>query len=83
MPIQKDDWRLEGNEDLKGLELRFAKYKMPKPDWDHDHCEFCYAKLMEPGTPDTIPSGYVTKNLEWICPKCFDDLKDLFNWSVI
>ena len=43
---------------LVDAKLKWRAWKMPKPTWDHDHCEFCWAKFMEPGNPDTLPEGY-------------------------
>jgi len=40
--INKTDWRLTGQEKyLQNSTLKWQKYKMPRPKWDHDHCEFC------------------------------------------
>jgi hypothetical protein len=50
---------------------------------DHDHCEFCWAKFMVGGEPDTLAEGYTTTDgYRWICKTCFDDFVDLFGWLV-
>lgn len=44
--IDKNDWRLQGQEKyLKGVTLYLKKYIKIGDAWDHDHCEFCWAKL--------------------------------------
>ena len=44
-----DDWRLRGQEDyLQGATLLLKAYRAWSVDWEHDHCEFCWAKFMDP-----------------------------------
>lgn len=66
----------------------------PAHAWDHDHCEFCWAKFEAPAKvaerdsadPSIFTEGYVTVQSggapQWICEKCFEDFKDEFRWSV-
>ena len=79
--IDKDDWRLRGQEDyLSGKSLYFRKWKSPKKEWDHDHCEFCWEKFSD--YPNTLHEGYTTEdNYYWICPTCYNDLKEMFKWK--
>ena len=43
------DWRLQGQEEyLQGATLLRTRYKAWSEDWEHDHCEFCWAKFMDP-----------------------------------
>jgi hypothetical protein len=81
---QDNDWRLTGQERyLKGKTLLKRKYRCPRPDWDHDHCEFCWAKFMEKAGADVLQDGYVTEdNQHWICAQCFADFRNLFQWTV-
>lgn len=61
--VDPTDWRLQGQEKyLKGVELRWQVYRRypEKPDWDHDHCEFCWAKFMVEDYPDVLHEGYST-----------------------
>ncbi len=53
--------------------------------WDHDHCEFCWAKFAEEILiPDSLHEGYATAdNYRWICEACFEDFKDQFGWRLI
>ncbi len=82
-----NDWRLVGQEKwLKGVELVYRKYRQnPKnPDWDHDHCEFCNMKFFLKAGPDYLKEGYTTlDDYHWICSRCFEDFKDLFEWTVV
>ena len=81
----EDDWRLlRGQENyLKGVTLRWKKYTRYSPQWDHDHCSFCWAKFMDADYPDVLREGYATLNdYHWICKECYEDFKDMFEWKV-
>ena len=44
----KKDWRLFNQEKfLQGKEVFWRKYIKPRVDWDHDYCEFCWAKFSQ------------------------------------
>jgi len=77
------DWRLMGQEKyLKNVELEYAHYEPQHKNNDHDHCEFCMSKFMD--REGFLNEGYCTKDkYRWICPKCFNDFKEMFNWKVI
>ncbi|NMC57562.1 MAG: hypothetical protein GYA50_10105 [Eubacteriaceae bacterium] len=79
----KNDWRLSDHDEFyNNLQLKHAQYKRPSESWDHDHCEFCFDKFSE--YEGDLHEGYCTlDNYHWICEVCFNDFKDLFNWSVI
>ncbi len=53
-------WRVDNAKWTRGAVLRFQKYARPREDWDHDHCEGCFAKFMESGSPEVLTEGYVT-----------------------
>jgi hypothetical protein len=78
------DWRLRRQERyLKGVVLVYRRYRQYSKDWDHDHCEFCGAKFMVTDRPGVLHEGYATEDdYRWICPKCFEDFKDMFGWKV-
>ena len=80
------DWRLCGQEKyLFGAVLRHRPYRRyPKnPDWDHDHCEFCWAKFMVEEHADVLHEGYCTLDeYRWICGECFADFKEMFSWRL-
>jgi len=82
----QSDWRLHGQEDyLHGAILAMRRYRIPpdNPDWDHDHCEFCNAKFMVEDKPKVLHEGYCTEDeYYWICPQCFADFKDRFEWQI-
>ena len=45
----------------------------------HDHCEFCWAKVMTHYETEF----YCTKDFKhWVCKTCFEDFKEKFNWTV-
>ena len=67
------DWRLRGQEQyLHGATLLRTRYKAWSEDWEHDHCEFCWAKFMDPGFspehaqfiaahPEVLTEGYAVQ----------------------
>lgn len=64
-----------------GAHLTRKPYAAPSAEWDHDHCEFCAAKFS--AAPEDLHAGYATANDEhWICPTCFTDFVDVFQWTV-
>jgi hypothetical protein len=78
------DWRIENLKFTRGANLQFKKYARYGENWDHDHCEGCWATFMESGGPDVLTEGYLTDdNYRWICLDCFRDLKDFMDWKVL
>tara|TARA_Y100000768_G_scaffold388444_1_gene384398 strand:+ start:9526 stop:9894 length:369 start_codon:yes stop_codon:yes gene_type:complete len=77
------DWRLQGQEEyLKGVPLVFKKWRKPREEWDHDHCEFCWAKFAEFEGDDIHRSGFADEdNNHWVCEKCYNDFKVRFEWN--
>jgi hypothetical protein len=75
-----DDWRLTNQETyLKGRALVRRAYNAPRPDWDHDHCEFCWAKFStDPRIAERLTEDYVTDDEQWICEPCFADYAAMF-----
>ena len=82
--VERDDWRIQGQEKyLAGSVFKWKSYTKYRDDWDHDHCEFCGAKFMEPSNPDSLHEGYSTEdNYRWVCKTCFDDFKEMFGLKV-
>src|SRR5438094_5532976 len=70
----EEDWRLHGQgEYLLGATLMRKQYKAWSEDWEHDHCEFCWAKFMDPHfspeserfisqNPDVLTEGYAVQD---------------------
>ena len=83
----KDDWRLMGQEDyLMGAKLYFIRFSPYSEAWDHEHCEFCWAKfsLREKDEHEgycTTPSN--ERDSRWICSDCYNDFKERFKWAVL
>ena len=80
-----DDWRRQGQEAyLASAVLVRRTYARYSDRWTHDHCEFCWATLTEPGQPGDLHEGYATPDkYRWICADCFDDFHDEFRWTVV
>jgi hypothetical protein len=81
-----DDWRITGQKQyLESVTLKWAKWEMPKPTWDHDHCEFCWKRFcLHDECKDAVKEGFTTLDkYHWICKECFEDFKKLFKWIVV
>jgi len=85
--VEKNDWRLTNQEDyLAGVTLVRRSYRQnaKNPEWDHDHCEFCFEKFSLDSSIDELREGYATlDDYRWICPSCFEDFKEMFKWNVV
>jgi hypothetical protein len=79
------DWRLRGQERYLGrARLRRAQYRPPSTAWDHDHCEFCNAKLADWVASDVLREGWQTEDeYRWICDACFEDFREQFGFEVL
>jgi hypothetical protein len=82
---EQNDWRLTNQlAFLKGAALRWQPYHRYRDDWEHDHCECCWAKFAEPGMPESLHEGFVTQDEDRsVCKRCFDDFVELFLWRVV
>lgn len=96
--MDKNDWRNRGQEEyLKNIKLRKKKFKSNMPLFlsasddprnynDHEHCDFCFKKIMEncDGVEYCTIEGYCTLDEKtWICDECFNEFKKEFNWVVL
>jgi hypothetical protein len=84
--IEKDDWRLTGQERyLMNKKLYFVpEYKPYCEEWEHEHCVFCMATIA--CYEGCLHEGYCTtdvKQSNWICKSCFEDFKEMFRLKVI
>jgi hypothetical protein len=81
--VEKDDWRIVNQEKyLMGKTLIFTHFRQPNEDWDHLHCIFCWDKFSE--SAEDLHAGYATLDAKyWVCPCCFEDLKDRFQWKLL
>jgi len=79
------DWRLTNQAKyLLGVALSRKSWVQRRPDWDHDHCAFCWAKFAAIDGPGILNEGYATLDeAHWICPGCFSDFRERFRWQVV
>jgi hypothetical protein len=84
MAESNEDWRLQGQDQyLHGAVLEWTRWTRPRPDWDHDHCTFCWAKFMDTDDPTVFHDGYATLDRKhWICRNCYVDFNETFAWQV-
>jgi hypothetical protein len=75
---------------VPGTEFVRRAYEPWSPQWDHDHCSMCGAKLSATHDRGSIDEGYATTatyargaGYEWVCPPCFDDFAEEFGWQLI
>ena len=79
--VPKDDWRRTWLEDIPpGSVLHFAaRYKPPRPSWDHEHCELCGEKIGWGG----LPGGYAAADeYRWLCPVCWEVFRAECGWAL-
>jgi hypothetical protein len=91
MTTPEADWRLTGQEHyLQGKSVRLQRFKIRKetPEWDHEHCDFCWQKIVDdpskyPRPEELIVDAYVTEDgRHWICPQCFSDFHERFQLTL-
>jgi hypothetical protein len=82
------NWRIDNARSLRGLKLRRSRYAPPSERWDHDHCAACWAKFAEFEGPGILHEGYTTcedykhgAGYDWVCDRCFSELKEEMGWS--
>lgn len=85
--LADNDWRLDGQEQylrkfLRGAEIRFKIWLTHDDGRDHDHCEFCWAKIWDRahGTEEYDHAYVTVDDRHWICEPCFADFKDRFEF---
>ena len=86
MMLENNDWRLTCQEDylMNAALKRVTHYKKHSEKWDHEHCDFCWAKFMEGDYADVLHEGYCTLDEKhWICEQCFQDFKDMFKFTIV
>jgi hypothetical protein len=90
------DWRLTpGNERLfRGAVFVAKRFTQWSPQWDHDHCSFCWDPFAEEGSkadrPEAHHEGYSTpgpphepkEDYYWVCADCFADFREYLGWTV-
>jgi len=70
---------------LVGLAFKRMPWATADPDWDHDHCAFCWKKLWDRASNESEAAiGYATEDeYSWICDVCFAAFKERFRGSVV
>ena len=84
--VAKDDWRRMGQEKyLLNASLKHVSNFVPYSEtWEHEHCAFCFAKFST--SNGDLHEGYCStdeKRSHWVCPQCFMDFHEEFNWAVV
>jgi hypothetical protein len=84
--VSEDDWRIT-NQDayLRNRTLRWTVWRAPRVEWDHDHCEFCWAEISDRPVDDHTKynEAWVTEDgKNWIRQPCFVDFRERFGWKV-
>ncbi|MDR3076074.1 MAG: hypothetical protein LBU26_02135 [Synergistaceae bacterium] len=79
----RNDWRFQGQDKyLNEAELLHMPYLPYSEQWEHEHCDFCTAKISN--YEGDLHIAYCTINKRhWICEECFNDFKDMFKWKVV
>ena len=59
-------------------------YYLYKKIGDHEHCKFCSEKITD--FSDDVNDAYYSVNTKytyWICPECYEEFKDIFQWFLL
>ena len=83
--LDNNDWRLRTPKDyLLGATLYWRAWRESQPGWDHDHCEFCWAKFTDrEDVKDVLREGYTTADeYWWICSACARDFAERFQFTL-
>lgn len=77
--MDNNDWRITNQMNyLFKKALEKGPYKPYREGWDHEHCEFCSEKI-----DSSTGEAYFTEDKNnWICKDCFEDFKDMFQWTL-
>jgi len=76
---------------LRGQTFQFSVYREESFGDDHYHCSACRAKIAEGEWADVhhgfvtryqIPDGSGHSQWNWLCEKCFTDLKASMQWQI-
>lgn len=85
----KEDWRIDFCYRLQGQAFQRKPYYELNDRWEHDHCAACTAKFSL-RIPGALTEGYAVTDAyeygadyEWVCGKCFDELREALSWSVV
>ena len=82
--IALSDWRLTNQlHFLYEKSIVKKSYVAPSPEWDHDHCAFCWSKFTEDGVNDLHEGYYVPETKDWFCDNCFNDFQEMFKWRIV
>jgi len=90
-PLPPEDCRLSYHlELLRGQTFQFSVHTEERFG-DHHHCSACWAKMADGEWADLrqgfvtryqIPDGSGHSQWNWLCEKCFSDLKDFMQWQI-
>lgn len=84
--VDKDDWRLSFGREISfysQFTWSLKKWEITRPNWDHDHCEFCIHKITDLEIPNSLKEGWTDKDeTYWICETCFADFKEMYQWKI-
>lgn len=59
-PEELRRYKIKQLERLRASTFAFADYTPPSTEWDHDHCEACWAKFALSDRPGILHRGYLT-----------------------
>lgn len=101
MPVDPGDWRLTQGADrfLRNAAVRWQTFKKRRPDWDHEHCAFCWATFVDPEDvarytarrdQAVLTEGFATTAEHprgeaycWVCNDCFAELAELVGMHAV
>jgi hypothetical protein len=71
---------------LQGATLKWMPWSAHNPEWEHDHCEFCWVHFGDRvlrDDPNTQLEGWTDQDSQhWVCQSCFEDFQTSFDWKI-
>ena len=69
--IDKSD---KSDEPYYGQNYDPDKFEVRDGWWDHEHCDFCWAKIWPTPAEDEFSSAYTDGAGAWVCPPCYEHI---------
>ncbi len=70
--VDDSDWRLTGQEKyLVGVTRYKRHWEQTRDNWDHDHCQFCWAEFAADDRPEILHDGYTDADEYWWICDCY------------
>ena len=76
MKVKSDDPRIMNQKKyMYGAHIERKRFEK-SGNWDHEHCAFCFLKILP------VDEAYCTSDgKHWMCEECYNDFKEDFHFK--